>query len=68
MKEEAIELRDSTQETLVREEIEETNSSKKRDSIIKEYRFADESTLEIISRYVTCRIDTNRISLQNFSE
>jgi len=39
VKEEAIELKDSTQETLVKEEIEETNSSKKRDSIIKEYRF-----------------------------
>ncbi|KAG5310801.1 CC151 protein, partial [Acromyrmex insinuator] len=38
VKEEAIELKDSTQETLVKEEIEETNSSKKRDSIIKEYR------------------------------
>ncbi|XP_029164962.1 centrosomal protein of 290 kDa [Nylanderia fulva] len=38
VKEEAIELRDSTQETLVKEEIEETNSSKKRDFIIKEYR------------------------------
>ncbi|XP_011697609.1 PREDICTED: rho-associated protein kinase 1 [Wasmannia auropunctata] len=38
VKEEAIELKDSTQETLVKEEIEETNSSKKRDSVIKEYR------------------------------
>ncbi|XP_012059262.1 PREDICTED: probable inactive protein kinase DDB_G0270444 [Atta cephalotes] len=38
VKEEAIELKDSTQETLIKEEIEETNSSKKRDSIIKEYR------------------------------
>ncbi|XP_028050424.2 uncharacterized protein LOC105839819 [Monomorium pharaonis] len=38
VKKEAIELKDSTQETLVKEEIEETNSSKKRDSIIKEYR------------------------------
>ncbi|KMQ91482.1 putative coiled-coil domain-containing protein 151 [Lasius niger] len=38
VKEEAIELRDSTQETLVKEEIEETNSSKKRDFIIIEYR------------------------------
>lgn len=39
MKEEAIELRDSTQESLANEEIEETNSSKKRDSVIKEYRY-----------------------------
>nr|XP_012235692.1 PREDICTED: filamin A-interacting protein 1-like [Linepithema humile] len=38
VKEEAIELKDSTQETLVKEEIEKTNSSKKRDSIIKEFR------------------------------
>ncbi|XP_014482614.1 PREDICTED: protein Hook homolog 3 [Dinoponera quadriceps] len=38
VKEEAIELRDTTQETLVKEEIEETNSSKRRDSVIKEYR------------------------------
>jgi len=38
VKKEAIELRDSTQETLAKEEIEEMNSSKKRDSIIKEYR------------------------------
>ncbi|GAB1870037.1 Coiled-coil domain-containing protein 151 [Camponotus japonicus] len=38
VKEEAIELRDNTQETLVKEEIEETNSSKKRDFIIKGYR------------------------------
>ncbi|XP_018401762.1 PREDICTED: uncharacterized protein LOC108778936 [Cyphomyrmex costatus] len=38
VKEEAIELKDSTQETLVKEEIEETSSSKKRDSVIKEYR------------------------------
>ncbi|XP_032691100.1 protein Hook homolog 3 isoform X2 [Odontomachus brunneus] len=38
VKEEAIELRDSTQETLAKEEIEETNSSKRRDSVIKEYR------------------------------
>ncbi|KAL6264583.1 hypothetical protein P5V15_004685 [Pogonomyrmex californicus] len=36
--EEAIELKDSTQEALVKEEIEETSSSKKRDSIIKEFR------------------------------
>lgn len=41
VKEEAIELKDSTQETLVKEEIDETNSSKKRDFIIKEYRFTD---------------------------
>ncbi|XP_050453808.1 trichoplein keratin filament-binding protein isoform X1 [Cataglyphis hispanica] len=38
VKEEAIELRDNTQETLVKEEIEEINSSKKRDSVIKECR------------------------------
>ncbi|XP_025156752.1 myosin-9 [Harpegnathos saltator] len=38
VKEEAIELRDSTQESLVKEEVEETNSSKRRDSVIKEYR------------------------------
>ncbi|XP_011872644.1 PREDICTED: eukaryotic translation initiation factor 4 gamma-like [Vollenhovia emeryi] len=38
VKEEAIELKDSTQETLAKEEIEETSSSKRRDSVIKEYR------------------------------
>lgn len=39
MKEEAIELRGSTQETLAKEEIEEMSSSKKRDIVIKEYRY-----------------------------
>lgn len=43
VKEEAIELKDSTQGTLVKEEIEETNSSKKRDFIIKECRSANDS-------------------------
>lgn len=47
MKEEAIELKDSTQESLVKEEIEETNSSKKRDFIIKECRSTNDLFQEL---------------------
>ncbi|KAG7209236.1 hypothetical protein KM043_015357 [Ampulex compressa] len=38
VKEEAIELRDNTQETLTKEEIEVTNSGKERDLVIQNYR------------------------------
>lgn len=65
MKEEALELRDSTQKTLVKEEIEETNSSKKRDSVIKEYRYAVEAELGIsqcISFDVRLRSTQSRVS------
>lgn len=49
IKEEAIKLKDSTQETLVKEEIDETNSSKNRDSIIKEFRSAKKDFFIYIS-------------------
>lgn len=53
VKEEAIELRDSTQETLVKEEIEETNSSKKRDFIIIEYRCVIQRKLLCFEKYLS---------------
>lgn len=39
VKEEAITLRDNTQETLIKEEIEVTNCSKERNAVLEEYRF-----------------------------
>ncbi|XP_076232923.1 coiled-coil domain containing protein 151 [Calliopsis andreniformis] len=38
VKEEAIKLKDNTQETLIREEIEVTNCSKERNAVLEEYR------------------------------
>ncbi|XP_070157234.1 outer dynein arm-docking complex subunit 3 [Polyergus mexicanus] len=69
VKEEAIELRDNTQETLVKEEIEETNSSKKRDFIIKEYR-ADQFNFIELSRSISMSLTyvIKNTTLSNFQK